>query len=51
MYKRQDFIQAKFYADTAETSVAGEGFGGGAFNNVHYMNAVRLPNADNKRCV
>ncbi len=43
-----DFIQAKFYADTAETSVAGEGFGGGAFNNVHYMNAVRLPNADNK---
>lgn len=43
-----DFIQAKFYADTAETSVAGEGFGGGAFNNVHYMNAVRLPNAENK---
>lgn len=43
-----DFIQAKFYADTAKTSVAGEGFGGGAFNNVHYMNAVRLPNADNK---
>ena len=43
-----DFVQAKFYADTAETSVAGEGFGGGAFNNVHYMNAVRLPNADNK---
>ena len=43
-----DFIQAKFYADTAETSVAGEGFGGGAFNNVHYMNTVRLPNADNK---
>ena len=43
-----DFIQAKFYADTAETSVAGDGFGGGAFNNVHYMNAVRLPNAENK---
>ena len=43
-----DFVQAKFYADTAETSVAGEGFGGGAFNNVHYMNAARLPNADNK---
>lgn len=40
-----DFIQAKFYADTANTSVAGEGFGGGAFNNVHYMNAVRLKNA------
>ena len=43
-----DFIQAKFYADTANTSVAGEGFGGGAFNNVHYMNAVRLPDAENK---
>lgn len=43
-----DFIQAKFYADTANTSVAGEGFGGGAFNNVHYMNAVRLPGAENK---
>lgn len=42
-----DFVQAKFYADTAETSVAGDGFGGGAFNNVHYMNAVRLKNAPN----
>lgn len=42
-----DFIQAKFYADTANTSVAGEGFGGGVFNNVHYMNAVRLKNAPN----
>lgn len=42
---RVDFIQAKFYADTANTSVAGEGFGGGVFNNVHYMNAVNLPNA------
>lgn len=40
-----DFVQAKFYADTANTSVAGEGFGGGAFNNVHYMNAVRLKGA------
>lgn len=40
-----DFVQAKFYADTATTSVAGEGFGGGIFNNVHYMNAVRLKNA------
>lgn len=44
---RVDFIQAKFYADTANTSVAGEGFGGGVFNNVHYMNAVRLPDAPN----
>ena len=42
-----DFIQAKFYADTAETSVAGDGFGGGAFNNVHYMNAIRLKDAPN----
>lgn len=42
-----DFIQAKFYADTSKTSVAGEGFGGGAFNNVHYMNAVRVPGAPN----
>lgn len=42
-----DFVQVMFYADTADTSVAGEGFGGGAFNNVHYMNAVRLPDAPN----
>ena len=40
-----DFNQVMFYADTAETSVAGEGFGGGAFNNVHYFNAVRIDDA------
>jgi len=40
-----DFNQVMFYADTAETSVAGEGFGGGAFNNVHYFNAVKIKNA------
>lgn len=40
-----DFNQVMFYADTAETSIAGEGFGGGAFNNVHYFNAVKIKNA------
>jgi len=40
-----DFNQVMFYCDTAETSIAGEGFGGGAFNNVHYFNAVRLEDA------
>ena len=37
-----DFVQIKFFADTSETSVAGAGFGGGYFNNVHYFNAVKL---------
>ena len=40
-----DFSQVMFYCDTAESSIAGEGFGGGAFNNVHYFNAVRLQDA------
>ena len=38
-----DFVQIKFFADTSETSVAGAGFGGGYFNNVHYFNAVKAP--------
>ena len=37
-----DFVQIKFFADTSETSVAGAGFGGGYFNNVHYFNAVKV---------
>lgn len=40
-----DFSQVMFYTDTRESSVAGEGFGGGAFNNVHYFNAVYLDDA------
>ena len=40
-----DFGQVMFYADTAQTSIAGEGFGGGFFNNVHYFNLVRVKNA------
>ena len=38
-----DFVQIKFFANTSETSVAGAGFGGGYFNNVHYFNAVKAP--------
>ncbi len=37
-----DFVQVLFYTNTAETSIAGEGFGGGWFNNVHYFNAAKL---------
>ena len=40
-----DFGQVMFYADTAETSIAGEGFGGGFFNNVHYYNMVNIKNS------
>ncbi len=40
-----DFGQVMFYADTEESSIAGEGFGGGAFNNVHYFNYVRVDDA------
>ena len=36
-----DFGQIMYFCDTAETSVAGEAFGGGYFNNVHYFNCVR----------
>ena len=45
MNDRVDFGQVMFYSDTAESSLAGEGFGGGFFNNVHYYNLVRVPEA------
>ena len=41
-----DFVQVLFYTNTAETSIAGEGFGGGWFNNVHYFSAVKLESPD-----
>lgn len=39
-----DFVQARFYADIGETSVAGgeSGFGAGMFNETHYYNAVKV---------
>lgn len=37
-----DFAQILYYCDTSETSVAGNAFGGGMFNNVHYFNAVKV---------
>ena len=37
-----DFAQILYYCDTADTSVAGNAFGGGMFNNVHYFNAVKV---------
>ena len=37
-----DFAQVLYYCDTADTSVAGNAFGGGMFNNVHYFNAVKV---------
>ena len=40
-----DFGQVMFYSNTANSSIAGEGFGGGFFNNVHYYNMVRVPEA------
>ncbi|MBR4959759.1 MAG: hypothetical protein IKY52_02565 [Clostridia bacterium] len=43
-----DFVQIKFHADVAESSVAGgdSGFGEGIFNEPHYFNAVRLPDEE-----
>ena len=40
-----DFGQVMFYSNTENSSIAGEGFGGGFFNNVHYYNMVRVPEA------
>lgn len=37
-----DFAQILYYCDTSDTSVAGNAFGGGMFNNVHYFNAVKV---------
>lgn len=37
-----DFAQILYYCDTADTSIAGNAFGGGMFNNVHYFNAVKV---------
>jgi len=37
-----DFAQILYYCDTSVTSVAGNAFGGGMFNNVHYFNAVKV---------
>lgn len=37
-----DFAQILYYCDTSDTSVAGDAFGGGMFNNVHYFNAVKV---------
>lgn len=37
-----DFSQILYYCDTSDTSVAGNAFGGGMFNNVHYFNAVKV---------
>lgn len=37
-----DFAQILYYCDTADTSVAGNAFGGGMFNTVHYFNAVKV---------
>ena len=37
-----DFAQILYYANTSDTSVAGNAFGGGMFNNVHYFNAVKV---------
>lgn len=37
-----DFAQILYYCDTSDTSIAGNAFGGGMFNNVHYFNAVKV---------
>ena len=37
-----DFAQILYYCNTSDTSVAGNAFGGGMFNNVHYFNAVKV---------
>lgn len=37
-----DFAQILYYCDTSDTSIAGDAFGGGMFNNVHYFNAVKV---------
>ena len=37
-----DFAQILYYCDTSDTSVAGNAFGGGMFNNVHYFNVVKV---------
>ena len=37
-----DFAQILYYCDTSVTSIAGNAFGGGMFNNVHYFNAVKV---------
>ena len=37
-----DFAQILYYCDTSDTSVAGNAFGGGMFNNVHYFNAIKV---------
>lgn len=37
-----DFAQILYYCDTSDTSVAGNAFGGGMFNNVHYFNEVKV---------
>lgn len=39
-----DFVQVKFLVDTADASLAGAGFDGGIFNNVHYFSAVKADN-------
>ena len=42
----QDIVMVRWWADIAETSVAGSesGFGQGRFNETHYFNAVKLEN-------
>lgn len=44
--EEQDFVMVRWWADIAETSVAGSdsGFGQGRFNETHYFNAVKLEN-------
>ena len=37
-----DFAQILYYCNTSDTSIAGNAFGGGMFNNVHYFNAVKV---------
>lgn len=37
-----DFAQILYYCNTSDTSVAGNAFGGGMFNNVHYFNVVKV---------
>ena len=37
-----DFAQILYYCDTSDTSIAGNAFGGGMFNNVHYFNAAKV---------
>ncbi len=37
-----DFAQILYYCNTSDTSVAGNAFGDGMFNNVHYFNAVKV---------